>query len=55
MHLSLLLKSLLTITSLLKTSHDAYMAATTVAARVAPVIPVIAIHIAMPTLGTCNI
>ena len=31
-------------------SHDAYMTATTVATRVAPVIPVIAIYIAMPTL-----
>jgi len=47
--LSLLLKPVLTIT-LLSASQDAYITDTTVAARVAPVPPVIAIYIAMPTL-----
>ena len=31
------------------------MAYTPIATRVAPVIEVIAIHIAMPALGTCNV
>ena len=37
------------------TFQDAYMAYTPIATRVAPVIEVIAIHIAMPALGTCNV